>query len=471
MQRQPGGWMPDLVERSGPLYLAIADALADDLTAGRIKAGERLPAQRDLAARLKIDFTTVGRAFAEARRRGLIEAAPGRGSFVRQPVNAEDFDAGSAVDMTMNLPPLPASLDLRGRIDSGLAAVLARPDFTSLLTYRDAAGAPSDRRAGTAWLAPRLPALSSDRVIVASGAQAALAAVLTTLAKPGDLILAEELTYPGLRLLAQQLGLRLQGLAMDEQGLIPAALEEACWRQATTGGRQPAALYTVPVLHSPTTATMPLERRREIAAIATRHGLKIIEDDTYGLLARQAPPPLASLAPQLTYYIGGLAKVLTPMLRVAYLVAPDTAMASRLTTALRALTGMAPPLMVALATDWITSGQAQEILTALRQESMARQRLAADLLPAELLQTQPEAHHLWLHLPKLWHRADFVSQMQRQHLALVASDAFVVGDVAPEAVRLCLGAAPDQRLLHHALSMLAMALRGQAEEMGTAAVV
>src|SRR5260221_9105 len=259
-------WIPDLGQRSGPFYLPMADALEADIAGGRIKPGDRLPAQRDLATRLKIDFTTVGRAFAEARRRGLIEATVGRGSFVRRPVAAAD--AMSPVDMTMNLPPQPASLDLQGRIERGLAKVLARPDFNNLLTYREAAGAPGDRRAGAHWLAPRLADLPIQRLLI------------------------------------------------------------------------------------------------------------------------------ASLAPDLTYYIGGLAKVLTPMLRVAYLVAPDAAMASRLTTALRALTGMAPPLMVALATDWITSGQAAEILTALRQESIARQRLAADLLPADLVQTQPEAHHL-----------------------------------------------------------------------------
>ncbi|HVJ43428.1 MAG TPA: PLP-dependent aminotransferase family protein [Dongiaceae bacterium] len=476
------GWTPRLQGRHGPLYLMIAQALEDDIASGRVKAGERLPAQRVLAARLNIDFTTVGRAFAEARRRGLIEATVGRGSFARRPVPAEDTDSLAAVDMTMNLPPQPASLDLKGRIERGIGAVLARPGFANLLTYRDAAGAPSDRAAGLAWLAPRLTGTTPpqetateailagkssgdsfyapplDRLLVASGVQTAIAATLTTLTRPGDLVLAEALTYPGLLLAARQFGLRLQGLPIDQHGLVPEALEAACMHQ------QPKALYCVPVLHSPTTATMPAERRRAIAAIAMRHRLPIIEDDTYGLLARQAPPPIARFAPDLTFYLGGLAKVLTPALRVAYLLAPDDAFARRLGTALRALTGMAPPLMVALASEWIRSGEALEILTALRQEAAARQRLAADLLPPELVQTAPEAHHLWLRLPANWSRAAFVSRLQSQHLALVPSDAFMVpnedsGMAPPEAVRLCLGSAPDQRLLHHALSILAATLR------------
>ncbi|HVJ34559.1 MAG TPA: PLP-dependent aminotransferase family protein [Terriglobia bacterium] len=481
MRKSSSGWLPRLQGRQGPLYLMIADALEEDIAGGRVQPGDRLPAQRDLAARLDIDFTTVGRAFAEARRRGLIEATVGRGSFARRPLPAEDSDSPAAVDMTMNLPPQPASLDLKDRIQRGIGAVLNRPGFADLLTYRDAAGAPADRAAGLAWLAPRLmepfPAatldtapgsrsaemppldhLPPDRLLVASGVQTAIAATLTTLAKSGDLILSEALTYPGLLLAARQFGLRLHGLPLDEYGLLPEALEAACRHL------QPKALYCVPVLHSPTTATMTVERRRAVAEIAMRHRLPIIEDDTYGLLARQAPPPLARFAPDLTFYIGGLAKVLTPALRVAYLLAPDDAFARRLGTALRALTGMAPPLMVALASEWIRSGEALEILTALRQEAMARQRLAADLLPPDLVQTAPEAHHLWLKLPANWSRAAFVSRLQSQHLALVPSDAFLApgegsAAAAPEAVRLCLGSAPDQRLLHHALSILAATLR------------
>ncbi|HTI44769.1 MAG TPA: PLP-dependent aminotransferase family protein [Candidatus Nitrosotalea sp.] len=453
-------WLPRLEGRHGPLYLMIADALEADIESGRVKPGERLPAQRALAATLNIDFTTVGRAFAEARRRGLIEASVGRGSFARRPVPSDELDSLAAVDMTMNLPPLPASLDLKGRIERGFATVLARPDFAGLLTYRDAAGGGADRQAGLDWLAPRLAdsAATADRLLIAGGVQTAIAASLTTIAKAGDLILAESLTYPGLTLAAQQFGLRLHGLDMDAQGLLPAALEEACQRL------KPRALYCVPVLHSPTTATMTAERRQAIAEIARRHRLTIIEDDTYGLLARQAPQPIAHYAPELTIYLSGLAKVMTPALRVAYLLAPDAQLAQRLATALRALTGMAPPLMVSLASSWIRSGEAQEILTALRQESMARQRLAADLLPPELVQTAPEAHHLWLHLPPSWSRAGFVARLQSQHLTLVPSDAFCVSREgaqlpAPEAVRLCLGAAPDQRLLHRALILLAVTLR------------
>jgi DNA-binding transcriptional MocR family regulator len=240
---------------------------------------------------------------------------------------------------------------------------------------------------------------------------------------------------------------------MDAEGLLPDALEKACKTY------QPKALYCTPTLHNPTTATMSVQRRRDIAAVAKRCNLPIVEDDTYGLLLREAPPPLAHFAPDLTVYIGTLAKVLTPMLRVAYVVTSEPTMAARLTTALRATTGMAPPLMVALATQWIENGMADDILLALRQEAMARQRLAKTLLQGHHYQTQPESHHLWLGLPPEWPRLDFVTQMQSQGLAIVPSDAFTVAGPSPEAVRLCLGAAADQHVLHQGLAILADCLR------------
>lgn len=95
-------WLPDLEGGDGPLYLRIAGALADARASGRLQPGDRLPPQRDLAQRLGVDLTTVTRAFAEARRRNLIDAAPGRGTFVTPGGPDEPI-----LDLSMNIPPPP----------------------------------------------------------------------------------------------------------------------------------------------------------------------------------------------------------------------------------------------------------------------------------------------------------------------------------------------------------------------------
>lgn len=311
-------WVPALRKASGPLYLAIADEIAADIAAGRLQDGARLPPQRALAAALSIDFTTISRAYNEARRRGLIEGRVGQGTYVRaRRGSAGGSSSGGLVDMSMNLPPLFDDPALATRMWDDIGALQDEQGLGLLMRYQAAGGARRDRVAGANWLKPRLGDIPADRVLVCPGAQGALLATLSVLAAGGGSICAEALTYPGLRSLAAHLGIEVLGVAMDEKGLLPDAFEAVCL------ARRPKALYCNPTLHNPTSATLPLERREAIVAIARRHGVAIIEDDAYGALPASPLPPLAALAPDLVYHVAGLAKCLSPALRIAYLVVPD----------------------------------------------------------------------------------------------------------------------------------------------------
>src|SRR5919202_5275953 len=108
---RPGRWTPRLSRRGGPTYRAIADALEADVRAGRLTPGDPLPTQRDLAEQLGVNFTTVTRAYAEARRRGLITATVGRGTFVAAP-DTRRLASGARRptedhDLSVNAPPVP----------------------------------------------------------------------------------------------------------------------------------------------------------------------------------------------------------------------------------------------------------------------------------------------------------------------------------------------------------------------------
>jgi DNA-binding transcriptional MocR family regulator len=319
------------------------------------------------------------------------------------------------------------------------------------LHYQDSAGTAPDRAAGARWLARRLGAVPVDRVLVVSGAQTALFAIMTALLEPGDALCTPALTYPGLRAIAEQRKIHLIPVALDAEGLDPAAFEESC-RMAS-----PRALYCVPTIHNPTAATMPLGRREEIARIARRHGVLIIEDDAYGALPREAPAPISALAPDITWHISTLSKCATPALRVAYVVTPDLSQTLRLATEIRAASLMAPPLMTAMASQWIFDGTLDAITVAIREESAARQKIAHRFLHGSLFQAQPEGHHLWLTLPEHWRGADLDAYARQMGLALVPSDAFAVGAV-PDAVRVSLGAAQDRSVLERGLSLLATVL-------------
>jgi DNA-binding transcriptional MocR family regulator len=446
--------MPQLEKGSGPKYRAIAEALLADVESGRLKPGHRLPPQRQLAKELGVDLTTVTRAFNEARRMGLIEANTGSGSYVRKRIADREEVAPAElpiIDLSMNMPPQPAEARLHERIQDGIAAVLSSPHGLMRLHYQESVGAGPDRVAGARWLAGRLGTLPVDRVVVAAGAQTALYAVLRILTGPGEAICVPDLTYPGLRAIAEQLKVHLVPVTMDHEGLDPAALEEACQRE------KPKAVYCVPTIHNPTTATMSLTRREAIAEVARRQGIAIIEDDAYGALPRQVPTPIAALAPDITWHIATLSKCVTPALRTAYVVVPELADTLRLAAEIRAMTLMVPPLMAALASKWILDGTLDAITAAIREESVARQAIARRVLRRLEFQAHPEGHHLWLTLPERWRQADLNIYARQSGLALVPSEAFAVGS-APDAIRVSLGAARNQALLERGLGLLATVL-------------
>lgn len=450
-------WRPRLATR-GPRYQAIAEALARDVTEGRLPAGARLPTHRQLAQSLGLTVGTVTRAYAEAARRGLVSGEVGRGSFVRRPAAepASTVEAGGLIELGMNHPPR-ASAATCAALQAGLAELARSPAAGRLLDYPPEGGAEAHRAAGARWVQRfGLPA-TPEQVLVTSGSQHALTTVFTAFLRPGELVLTEALTYPGMKALAALLGLRLLPLAMDEHGLRPAALEAAC------RNGQARALYTVPSLHNPTTAVLPEERRREVAAIARRHGLLIVEDDVHGPLLEPAPPPLSLFAPELSVYLAGMAKILAPGLRIGFLVAPPARL-PRLLASIRATTWMAAPLMAELTARWILDGTAAATLAEQRAEAQARQALAGRALARFEVQSHPRAHHLWLRLPAPWRSDSFSDEARRSGVAVTPSQAFVVGRTAPPAaVRVCLGAARDRVQLENGLAILAELLAGQPE--------
>jgi DNA-binding transcriptional MocR family regulator len=446
MPKQPHAtsWSPLLKGRDGPLYLAIANAIAADVEGGRLLPGALLPAQRALADVLNIDFTTVTRAYAEARKRGLVEGRVGHGTYVRRQRQALPV-LTRPVDVSMNLPPRFEDEALDARMRAGVAAVSAEGQDL-FLTYQDPAGAMPDREAGAQWLASRLPDLSADRVTVCPGTQGAMAVALSLLVQRGDTICTESLTYPGMLALAAHLGLHLAPVAMDADGILPDRFEATC-RSA-----KPKALYCTPTLHNPTTATVPLARRRRIVEIARRHGVRIVEDDAYGALPRTSIAPLAALAPDIVTYIGGLSKCLSPALRMAYLVTPDNRSAAHAASAVRAFFGMASPLAAAIATRWIGDGTAEAVLDAIRKETARRQASVAQLLPGAV--TKPDCFHAWLCLPESWTAAALASRARLEGIGLVTGDAFATGR-GPEAIRIGLGSPRNAGELNRGLEIIA----------------
>ncbi len=449
-------WVPTLADRDGPAYQRIVAALAEDVASGRLRRGQQLPTHRALAKALGLDLTTVTRAYTEARRRGLTEARVGQGTFVAESLSPRPGAARAAFDLSMILPPQPADADLEGRITRGLAAIAREVGFSAHLNYREPGGSEAERKVAAAWLRERIPDAQGERLVICPGTQNALFNLLGVLAAPGDVVLTDALTYPGMKAAAANRDVRLIGVAMDAHGVRPDALDAAC-RQ-----HRPKAVYLLPTIHNPTTATLSQSRREQIARILRARDVPLIEDDAYGLLVPDAKP-LATLIPERSWYAASLSKCIAPGLRISFVLTPDRAGAEALAGALRASVQMGTSLMIALVTRWLQDGSAAAIIGAIRDEAAARQKLAAEILAPHSYARHPNGHHLWMPVPRASTMPEFTAHLRAQGLGIVSADAFDVTGTPPSAVRVSLGAATSRAELATALGVLAGALTAAAK--------
>lgn len=446
-------WQPDLSGQSGPRYVAIADILGRDIAAGRLKPGDRLPTHRELAWKLGVTVGTITRAYAEAERRGLVAGEVGRGTYIRErpvdtPPPAPEEDG--FVDLARNMPP---GWRDNSEIGEVLAEIGRSADLGTLLGYCPNLGLPAHREAGAQWIARSGLTASPAEIAVTNGAQHGMVLAFAALSRAGDTVLTEQLTFYGLKSVASLLSLRLHGVAIDEHGLVPEALEAAC-RQ--TGAK---VLYCIPTLHNPTTALMPAARRAMIADVCRRHGVTIVEDDIYSFLSDTAPPTLSSYLPEQSVLVTSLSKCVSPGLRAGFIRANGPTI-ERIGSALRGTTWMATPIAVEAAARLIRSGAAERMAHRMREDAVARQKTAAELLADADYAAHPAAFHVWLTLPEPWRREDFTQQVRRRGVGVAPADAFAVGRApVPHAVRIGLSAARDHAQLRRALTIITDTLR------------
>jgi DNA-binding transcriptional MocR family regulator len=293
-------------------------------------------------------------------------------------------------------------------------------------------------------------------VIVCPGAQAAIAASILALTEPGEVILAEPTSYPGLRAAATQFGRRIVAVDTDKHGMVPALFEAAC-RQ-----HQPGLVYLNPTLQNPTADTMPERRRKELASIARRCNVHIVEDDPYWLLADAPPSPIATIAPEQTYYIATLSKCLTPGLRVAFVLIRAPRERERFLAALRSFALMVAPLTAALATQWILDGSAASLMEGVRQEARLRHRMARDIL-AGRYSGAGDGLHVWLELPAYWNSSQLALAADSAGIAVTPAEAFATGSASVNAIRISLGSIKDRGRLQAGLQRLSHLLARQPE--------
>lgn len=456
-------WRPDLEGRKGPKFRRISDAIGEGVAEGRLAKGARLPPQRDLAYALGVSLNTVSRAYADATARGFVRGEVGRGTYVREggPRATQDRPGdltrptAGAIDFSLNLPA-------PGRADAALARTLEDLSrsraLASLLDYQTAGDRGRHVAAAAAWLSRIGLDARRDDIVLTTGAQQGLMVSLMATTRPGDVLLTEALTYAPMKAMAHHLGLKIVPVDTDDGVLSPAALDAACHRVAGN------VLYCLPTLHTPTTATMDANRRSATSAVARRHSLTVIEDDVFGFLPPDRPPPLACFAPERTIYVTSVSKSLAPGLRVGYVHAP-TERTAAVRAAVRLSSWMPPPLMAEIASRWIEDGTADALNAFQREEAAFRQSMARRVIPEQYLSASASGFHVWLTLPAHWHPDVFRMEARNRGVEILVGGAFAVNPPdSPNAIRLCLSHESTRDRVQEGLATIAQLLPSSGQE-------
>lgn len=405
------------------LYDRLADELAHAIREGHLPGGSALPTQRDFAKQRRIGLSTATRIYAELQRRGLVVGEVGRGTFVRErPIEPHPLSEAiryTAMARTAEAIDAPT-------LRQALRSVSALSDIERLATQPTPLGSPSARRALALYLSRWGLKVDPAQIVTTGGGLAAmrLAALVST--QRGHKVAADAVTYPGWRLVSEQLGLEMMPLAFDAQGPVPEALERLCRRARVT------ALHCMPTAHHPLGWVMPLQRRRDLVALAREHDVTLLEDATYNHLVRGAPPCFAQLAPERTWLIGSLSGAMGDGLRFGYLVAPRL-LGARLERTTLSWGLAAPPLVGELARLWLGDGTLEALQSAQREH--------AEQLWKAVAKTGLGAHSpssagwlLWLALPR-GSRSEMVAvKLRQQGVDALTSEAFSIAASKPNAV-------------------------------------
>jgi len=438
--------MPD------PAYAKLADDLAAEISAGRLKPGQRLPPQRTFAYQRGIAASTASRVYGELLRRGLVVGEVGRGTFIagRSQLPAPTEPGAAAVDLEFNFPILPQQFESIARSLAGLN----RPDALRIaLSIAPSRGGAALRQVAARLLSRGGWQPNPEGLFFTGNGRQAIAVAAGALVPIGGRLGVEAITYPLVKGLAARLGISLVPIALDDEGIRPDAIARA-HRKAPL-----SAVYLQPALHNPLGVTLTRGRRDELVRVLGSLGLMAIEDTVYGFLCDE--PPLAALAPERSIVIDSLSKRIAPGLAVGFVHAP-IALRERLTAAVRSGGWGAPAYALQAAQRMIADGTVDAIAVMKRQDAEKRQRLAAECLAGFQVRADSRAYHLWLTLPEPWRSEAFVAAAARRGIALTPSSAFAVGPGhAPNAVRLALASPPIERLREALLSLARLLSAGE----------
>jgi 2-aminoadipate transaminase len=337
--------------------------------------------------------------------------------------------------------PAPECLAVDELAESARAAL--ERDGRTILSYGPGGGYGPLRE----WLAER-HGVEPGRVVITSGSLQGFVFLAEQLVRPGTRVLVEAPTYDRPLKILTRLGAEIVPLEMDEEGLVPEAVEAALG-----DGPAPAFLYTIPTFQNPSGRTLSVERRRRLAELARERQLLVLEDDPYGLVRYEgeAPPGVFELAEgECVAYASSFSKTVAPGLRVGWFVLPEQL--AKEIEALAVSTYISPPfLSQATVLEFARRGSFEPNLERLNGLLRARRDAILEALAREMPDdaswTQPEGGYFaWLDLPSGPPTTELLVQAEEAGVTFVkGTDFFPGGRGGEHALRLAFSfVSPDE---------------------------
>lgn len=430
-------WQP-LLEQSGRAkYRALADSIEKGIAEGALEAGQKLPPVRELAFRLDITPGTVARAYSILVDDGVLTAGVGRGTYVAEP-NAAML-SGETGEMIDFFSPRIPNMGQETLIREALRKVSVDLSANALMQYPKREVNLPARKAFMRWMegAP-LGSYDVEDIVITHGGQNAILHVMQAVLRGTDpVVLVDEVTFSGFRKAAELCRAKVVGVPWDGEGPDPQALEQLV---QSTG----ATLYcTSAEVNNPTTRPTTARRRREIAVIAARYGVHVLDDDCYHTGSHTAESYRA-LLPELGWYIGSPSKLVSPSLRIGFTIPPKGWVGEMLRSAQFSHFGVSSVLTETFA-HVIGSPKLPAIIQKVQAKINADLRYVVNQLGGYPIRWRSNVPLVWVELPNNWRAPAFAQAAEAHGVEMKSADEFTLREGrAVHAVRIALNGQMEQ---------------------------
>lgn len=446
----PMTWKPN-ISKTGeiPLYIEVAQALERDVRNGQLKPNDKLPPQRELADYLDVNLSTIARAFKLCTAKGLISGEVGRGTYVSSDVlsNLPMLDQ-YGLEHCINLGASHPLYEQNKYVVEILKHIIKKANISSLLEYSETSGRVGHKQSGQRWLSQFGVNVPVEQVLITSGLQNSLAIILTSLFHFGDKIVTNSVVYPGIKNIANSLGIQLIPMPYIGQRMNLDYLHQLCKNEKIKG------IYVNPDHQNPTTIDMSEKERTDLSSIIKQYGLICIEDATYSFLSAAQNTPITSIVPQQSIYISTVSNSLSAGLRVAFLTMPLPFL-EKLKKGNSDINVMSAPLEVEITSQLIRTGVAQKIIQEKIICLQQRNKLVDRYLSDYQVQGALNSQFRWLPLPLRWTGKQFEMMAKEKGVQVFCCERFIVGSsIVEPAVRLAISTPKNMDELELGLQIL-----------------